>query len=541
MIRAAGLLLPALMLMLAPSGAWATSTQFGNSGLLSQPSAQTLHEGNICVGLWANCSDGIDAVPQSSSSSIMFPAVITLGLGTFMEAYGSFPDVIFNGDEASSGRGYANAGLKMRFMGKRSDPIRLAFDIQGRHSLSDDVAYDGLTDFVGRLIGSYRAEDYGIHANIGYAKNESPDLVDYDDQILLGGGVEYFLATRLRLIAELSYETEKVPGLSGPSEATLGFQYFVTPHLTMNAGASVGLSAATPGWRVLLGVTTCQGVGTYNRPVPTLVTPDDITEKPVEPAKKSKIQTLTPLISEISAAVSPVSHLEIALDGSETGTTVDPLDRLKAPQLNALEVSPLGSMSGNRVTETNQLPQEPFAAQVRRKFRFPELSFTFNQWDLSSAGMESISLVVEELRRENKYFIVSIEGHTDDVGSEAYNQSLSFKRAVAVATHMVLKDGFDPARIFVKGFGESQPIADNALDEGRAKNRRVELLILVPEGYENIEYITPQNNAGAGSMSLLNRPVIDPLSIEQAIMEKTRADTARPAGAFSQVDGAEKK
>jgi hypothetical protein len=105
---------------------------------------------------------------------------------------------------------------------------------------------------------------------------------------------------------------------------------------------------------------------------------------------------------------------------------------------------------------------------------------------------------------------------------------------------MVLRDGFDPARIFVKGFGESRPIDDNADDEGRARNRRVELLILVPEGYEEIDLETPEEEnapaSGDSSASLQKGPVIDPLAIEQAIMEKTGAETAQPTGAFSQVD-----
>lgn len=487
MMRFAGLfIISHLLFLLAPSGAIATSTQFGDTGLLSQPVAQTLHAGNICVGLWANCSEVDTGVSQSSDRSVMFPAVITLGLGTFIEAYGSFPDILFTGDEESSGRDYANAGFKVRIKGKRTDPFRLAFDIQGRYSLSDNVELDGLTDFVGRLIGSYKLSTFGLHANVGYAMNDSPDSITYDDQILFGAGVEYYLATRLRLIAEYSQETEKIPGLGGSSEAMLGFQYFITSHLTLNAGAAIGLSDASPGWRVLLGLTTCQGVGTFNRPVPKIVIPGKVSEEPVVPPKKSKIQTLTPLMRKISTAVSPISHLEVPLDNVEKDLIVYPGDRLKAAQLENLETSPVGSIGSQKSTAASLPAEQPVAAKLLRKFRFPDKSFAFNQQELSSTGMESISLVIEELRRESKDFIVSIEGHTDDVGSASYNQALTLTRAVAVAGHMVLKDGFDSARIFVKGFGESQPIADNSIDEGRAKNRRIELLVLVPEGTENI-------------------------------------------------------
>lgn len=524
---------------LSASVAQAMSTQMGDTGMLSQPTAQTLNEGNICVGVWANCSDGIDdGSSLSGGSSLIIPTTITMGLGTFMETYGSYPNLLFNGDEDSSGRGFASAGFKFRVHGKRSDDFRLAVNLQGRRSVSDDPESDGLTDYVSQFIATIKRDTFAIHANAGYAFNDSPASIAYDDQILIGGGIEYSLATRLRLITEFSLETEKVSGLGEPSEVTAGFQYYITPHLTMNLGGSIGLSEASPNWRVLLGLTTCQGVGTFNRPIPKLVESIDAIDVPLEPIKVSKIRMLTPLLSKASVAESPVSRWEVPIDNPNEAIIINPSDRLAAPSVRSLNVSPMGPMGALSSSEKVPLPDKPFVTKVRRRFRFPELSFSFNQWDLSEEGRRSISLVAEELRKENKFFIVSIEGHTDDVGSEGYNQTLSFRRAVAAATHIVLRDGFDPARIFVKGYGETRPIADNTEDEGRARNRRVELLILVPEGYEHIE-VEPETNVttqGDASALLQKGPTIDPLSIEQAIMEKTGAETAKPTGAFSQID-----
>jgi outer membrane protein OmpA-like peptidoglycan-associated protein len=74
---------------------------------------------------------------------------------------------------------------------------------------------------------------------------------------------------------------------------------------------------------------------------------------------------------------------------------------------------------------------------------------------------------------------VRIEGHTDSVGDAKHNQTLSERRAGAVRTVLVSR-GVQEGQIHVVGYGESKPIADNATSEGRAKNRRVELHIDVP-------------------------------------------------------------
>jgi outer membrane protein OmpA-like peptidoglycan-associated protein len=63
------------------------------------------------------------------------------------------------------------------------------------------------------------------------------------------------------------------------------------------------------------------------------------------------------------------------------------------------------------------------------------------------------------------------------VGSDAYNQALSLRRAQAVRDYLV-KRGVDAARIRVEGKGESMPVASNATDDGRAQNRRVELKVV---------------------------------------------------------------
>lgn len=73
--------------------------------------------------------------------------------------------------------------------------------------------------------------------------------------------------------------------------------------------------------------------------------------------------------------------------------------------------------------------------------------------------------------------LIRIEGHADATGSAAFNQTLSENRAQAVASYLMQR-GVDPRRIVAVGFGSSRPIASNATPEGRAQNRRVEILLI---------------------------------------------------------------
>ncbi len=68
-------------------------------------------------------------------------------------------------------------------------------------------------------------------------------------------------------------------------------------------------------------------------------------------------------------------------------------------------------------------------------------------------------------------------GHTDSIGTDAYNQKLSVRRAEAVKAYLVSK-GIEKNRVYTEGKGKKQPIASNATKEGRAKNRRVEIEVV---------------------------------------------------------------
>jgi len=87
--------------------------------------------------------------------------------------------------------------------------------------------------------------------------------------------------------------------------------------------------------------------------------------------------------------------------------------------------------------------------------------------------LNSVGLVLKEFDKT----IVEVAGHTDSTGAASYNQRLSERRAQAVS-RFLLSDGLKEERVLVVGYGEDQPIADNATEKGRAANRRVELTLV---------------------------------------------------------------
>jgi outer membrane protein OmpA-like peptidoglycan-associated protein len=98
-------------------------------------------------------------------------------------------------------------------------------------------------------------------------------------------------------------------------------------------------------------------------------------------------------------------------------------------------------------------------------------------FDKSAIRQEDLDNIDKDVASLESWGNVNIEvaGHTDSRGSDEYNTKLSQRRVDAVRDYLVSK-GIAADRLFAKGYGESQPVADNATDEGRFKNRRVELV-----------------------------------------------------------------
>lgn len=104
------------------------------------------------------------------------------------------------------------------------------------------------------------------------------------------------------------------------------------------------------------------------------------------------------------------------------------------------------------------------------------VNFEFNSAELTEGSYPILYGAVQYLN-QHKDLRIEIQGHTDNIGSDEYNQRLSERRAETVRNYLVAQ-GIDPNRLTTKGYGESVPIADNNTPEGRALNRRIEFKVI---------------------------------------------------------------
>lgn len=120
-------------------------------------------------------------------------------------------------------------------------------------------------------------------------------------------------------------------------------------------------------------------------------------------------------------------------------------------------------------------PAAPVAVSEKVTFA-AEALFDFDKAIVKPEGKQALDELVSKLQGMQTEVMIAV-GHTDSVGSDAYNQTLSLSRAEAVKAYMVSK-GLTPSMVYTEGKGETQPVADNANAAGRAKNRRVSVEVV---------------------------------------------------------------
>lgn len=142
------------------------------------------------------------------------------------------------------------------------------------------------------------------------------------------------------------------------------------------------------------------------------------------------------------------------------------------------EVSTIGITASKEIIKDLELIKKP-----KEPIHIPNVQYEFNKTVMTESSKISIDTTVYKLMTLNPELIIEIQSHTDNKGSDAYNQKLSQKRAQGVVDYLITK-GFDKSRLKAVGYGESKPIAPNEKPDGsddpdgRAKNRRTDFKII---------------------------------------------------------------
>ena len=160
--------------------------------------------------------------------------------------------------------------------------------------------------------------------------------------------------------------------------------------------------------------------------------------------------------------------LQVTTGGKDVWVKVIP-DIFGAPtQSYQLVITEVASMA--QVVSANELLQE----LNKNGFVALYINFDTGKAELKHDGVAAVKEIAK-LMKSNPTLKLSVEGHTDNVGDAASNKKLSEARAKSV-TAAIVAGGIEAARLSAAGFGQDKPVADNRTEEGRAKNRRVELV-----------------------------------------------------------------
>ncbi len=188
---------------------------------------------------------------------------------------------------------------------------------------------------------------------------------------------------------------------------------------------------------------------------------------------------------------SPLSNVKVIFKNKDSIIIhTDSLGRfqLRLPQGNSYTI--FADIYGERIKFQNVLSINNYGKDVELEMELqvimdtlykeililPDIHFEFDKAVIKPESYPILDSVARWLL-SNPSMVVEIAGHTDNIGPAEYNLRLSQRRAEAVRQYLINK-GVPPERIYARGYGETQPIADNSTEEGRSQNRRVEIRII---------------------------------------------------------------
>lgn len=408
-------------------------------------SSETLKPGIFNLGLFLNYA--VNSLPyfETNQSRTNFNDTLLgldlnagVGLTDFWDIGISLPQILrqtvedqtgARGEFARTGSTEVRLNTKLRAWGDDSRGVALVASINFNQIQNNPYEGNGAGPTTNlEIVGDTTIGRVAIGANAGYRIRSPGTKIlgsqgsPLGNQWLLSGAASYLTDYSTKIIGEIFGSFPAEDGNSNDrrsltsAEALLGLKHDLNTNLALHAGAGTEISQglASPDWRIYTGLNYTFG------PV----------FRSILPARSKRPQTVT-----------------TNQNGRATTETVD--EELL------------------QVLETEQTANGPV-----ERFRTQAILFEFD----SDKMVGNYARVLEELsiylRRGFKELI--IEGHTDSIGSDAYNAKLSDRRANAIKRYLMQKYGFKAESITAIGYGERRPIADNGNYQGRQLNRRVE-------------------------------------------------------------------
>ncbi len=334
----------------------------------------------------------------------------------------------------------------------------------------------GIKALLSKSVGSA-----GLHANFGFIKKGDPDYVDFDDQFMYGLGLNLPLESDLQFIVELLGETAFRDDYEEPLDFTVGARYTMSNGLTLGGGVRYNL---------LMDYDHCPVGGVFHigyakpeptpEPVPTPVPnrPPRVTCR-IESAEVIQGQ-YTRVTAEAYDPDMDMLTYEWSVDGGRIeGEGARVRYQTDDTEPGGFTIS-LTVSDPQGLTDTCSLEVQVIKkAPERKKVRLPMSPIPFKKGsrvdNVAKALLDDIAVTIKKHPGVN----VAIVGHTDSTGSEEINRKVGKKRAENVKKYLADRHNINPDRLTVLSAGESQPVADNDTAEGRAKNRRVEIVMEV--------------------------------------------------------------
>jgi len=178
------------------------------------------------------------------------------------------------------------------------------------------------------------------------------------------------------------------------------------------------------------------------------------------------------VLDDVDNCLNTPSGVKVTADGCEI---IEPKEELVLEEL-ILEPDPQEIALEEEPVEKVALPTQSCEDEIFKKIANLQINFKYKSTQLTAQTKEDLKLLSRFLKEKPQYN-VKIIGYTDNVASKSYNKRLSKRRANAVKA-LLVDDGISPDRLTTLGLGEAYPIASNKTPEGRAKNRRIELILV---------------------------------------------------------------